>query len=404
MSEQLRQNLAIFGGTPVCSSTPPPRNAIGPAEKAMVDSVFTYYEERGEDMGYQGHFEQRYCTALSEFQGGGYADAVASGTAALFIALAALGLPKGCEVIVSPITDPGTLNAIILNQLVPRLADSKPNSYNMGVEQFLERISPNTRAVLVVHAAGQAADIDLIAKEARQRDIRVIEDCAQAHGARLQTQPVGCFGEIAAFSTMYRKAHVTGGCGGVVYTKDKDLYHLAQAHADRGKPCWEEGFVDNDPTGMLFPALNLHSNELSCAIGLASLARLPETIKQRLDFVVKLSERINQQASNCKPYGYSAGDSPFFYPILFDENAARCSKIEFALALRAEGVGLNPNYQYVVSDWPWIQSYLSDDFNCPNAKAIRDNSFNVYVNENYGNQQVNDVLEAIRKVEQYYCE
>ena len=96
-------------------------------------------------------------TLFAEFMGEGHADAVATGTAALYVALAALELKDGGEVVVSSVTDPGSISAIILNRLVPRLADSEPGSLNLGVEQFVERISPRTVAVMVVHAAGRAA-------------------------------------------------------------------------------------------------------------------------------------------------------------------------------------------------------------------------------------------------------
>ncbi|MBC3640823.1 DegT/DnrJ/EryC1/StrS aminotransferase family protein, partial [Klebsiella sp. Kps] len=89
-----------------------------------------------------------YTDAFVEMMGGGYADAVATGTAALYVAVAALDLPKGSEVIVSPITDPGTLSAVVLNGLRPRLVDSTPDSYNVGPKQFAERITPNVSAAI----------------------------------------------------------------------------------------------------------------------------------------------------------------------------------------------------------------------------------------------------------------
>ena len=381
----------------------PPRHAVGEAERAMILEALEYYRARGQDPGYQNHFEERYCRAFAESLGGGFADAVATGTAALYVALAALELPKGSEVVVAPITDPGTITAIILNQLVPRLTDSKPESYNMGVEQVAERIGGNTSAVMVVHAAGQAAEVDRIVAEVHRHDLKVIEDCSQAHGARLGGRPVGTFGDIAAFSTMYRKAHITGGSGGVVYTRDQELYRRALAHADRGKPRWRQDFVDNDPTTFLFPALNLHADELSCAIGLASLARLPETIRRRLNFVAEVSKLIEARSEACRPYGYSEDDSPFFQPVVVDTAKLACTKVEFAEAVKAEGIGLNPQYRYVVSEWPWVRPYLADDFDCPNARDIRDRSFNLYLNENYTRREALDIANAIVKVERHFA-
>lgn len=394
--------LAINGGEPVRSQPMPARFALGEAEVALVNEVIAHYQEKQVDPGYQSVFEKRYTDAFMEFMGGGYADAVATGTASLFIAVAALDLAPGSEVIVSPITDPGTISSIILNNLVPRIADSEPGTFNMGPEQFVARITPKTKAVMVVHSLGRAADVAGIVKEAHERGVRVIEDCSQSHGARVKGRPIGNYGDIAAFSTMYRKAHMTGGAGGVVYSRDIDLHHRALALADRGKPSWRSDFDDRNPNQFLFPALNFHTDEISCAIGISSLSRLQDTLLKRLTFLAELTGRLNDRAQICKPYGYSPNDAPFVYPIILDLDRVTCNKEQFSRAVLAEGIGLNPHYQYLVSDWPWLKKYLPDDFNTPNARAMRDCSFMLYLNENYGNSETADITKAIVKVENYY--
>ena len=273
----------------------------------------------------------------------------------------------------------------------------------MGLDQVKARLNHRTSGVLLVHAAGQAiAEMGAIVDYCHQRGIKVLEDCSQAHGAQSQGQWVGTFGDIAAFSTMYRKASITGSTGGVVYTRDQPLYFNALAHADRGKPRWQSGFDDRDPRQFLFPALNLHSNEIACGIGLASLKRLPATMRKRVEFVKAITEALLAQSRVCTPYGISDADSPFFYPIFVDTARIRTTKIEFAKAIQAEGIGLNPQYHYLVADWPWIQPYLADDFHCPHARQTRDTAFCLYLNENYGPQEVEDILAAILKVENYY--
>ena len=184
-------------------------------------AVLDYYAERKIDPGYQGVFEKLYTDAFVEMMGGGYADAVATGTAALYVAVAALDLPKGSEVMVSPITDPGTLAAVVLNGLKPRLVDSKPG-----------QLQCRPRAVRRAHhARSLGGDHRALCRLCRGRStgssrsrmragIKVIEDCSQAHFAKQKAKPVGTFGDIAAFSTMYRKAHMTGPSGGLVYSRD----------------------------------------------------------------------------------------------------------------------------------------------------------------------------------------
>ena len=394
--------LAVDGGQPVRPNPMPARMAFGAAEQAMIAEALEYYNAHETDPGYQGPFEQRYCDAFCAMMNGGYADAVATGTAAIYIALAALNLPRGSEVLVSPITDPGTLSPIILNGLVPRLVDSKAGSYNIGVEEIQCRITNKTSCILVVHSLGQPAEIDAIVKMAHSKGIKVLEDCSQAHGALWKGKRVGSFGDIAAFSTMYRKASITGATGGVVFTNNIDIYHQALAYADRGKPRWSESFDDRNPAQYLFPALNLHTDELSCAIGVASITRLEETRLRRLDYVAGVSEMLSNKSKVCMPYGYSKGDSPFIYPIVVNTDLICVDKTVFAKAVLAEGIGLNPHYNYVVAEWPWILPYLSDDFDTPNAKDIRDKTFNLYLNEQYGEREISDTVGAIIKVEKAY--
>jgi dTDP-4-amino-4,6-dideoxygalactose transaminase len=402
MTDGRNDTLAIHGGAPVRRAKMPPRRALGDAEARMIQEVVAYYREEEVDPGYQGPFEKLYTDAFVGMMGGGYADAVATGTASLFVALAALDLPKGSEVLISPITDPGSLSAIILNGFKPKLCDSMPGSYNIGADEVVARLSPDVSAICLVHAAGQAAAADKIVAAAHARGVKVLEDPSQAHGARIMGRPVGTFGDIAAFSTMYRKAHMTGPSGGVVYCRDLDLYRRVLAHADRGKPRWREDFSDRDPSTYLFPALNHHTDEISCAIGVASLGRLTDTITRRLAYVTDVAAGLAEEARVCRPYPLSPADSPFYFPIIVDIDRITCSKIEFAEAVRAEGIDLNPHYRFVVDEWPWVQPYLADDFKTNNARAIRDRSFCLYLNENYGGPEAADTVAAILKVERHF--
>jgi dTDP-4-amino-4,6-dideoxygalactose transaminase len=372
---------------------------MGDGERALIAEALDYYRDRNLDPGYQDHFEARYCSAFTNMMGGGYADAVATGTAALYVALATLDLPRNGEVIVSPITDPGTLSAIILRGLRPRLADSMPGSYNVGPDQVSAEFSGATACVLVVHNAGQAAPITEIVARAQARGIPVLEDCSQAHGASYAGQRVGTFGAIAAFSAMYRKASIAGPSSGVVYSRDEALYRKALAHADRGKPRWLPGFDDRDPSQFLFPALNLHTDELSCALGIASIERLDETRARRLAFVEAVAKGINARSRLCRIGCWTKADSPFIIPIFVERQKLTVSKFAFAEALRAEGIPLNPHYQYLAVDWPWLKPHLAGAALCPNARAVIDDSFCLYMNENYGSSEARDLILAIEKVE-----
>lgn len=381
----------------------PQRGAFGETEVALLQEAVAYYRERDEDPPYQGVYETRFCAAFVAMMGGrGYADAVATGTAACFIALAALELPKGSEVILSPVTDSGPLNAILHLGLTPVIADAMPGSYNIGVGQFLDALNANTSALFAVHAAGEPLEIDLIVAEAHKRGIKVVEDCSQAPGALCHGQRVGTFGDIAAFSTMYRKSLHSGGSGGIVYTQDLDLYRRAIAHADRGKPVWRTDIDLRNPGFALFPALNFNTDELSCAIGIASLARLGAAIDQRVAFLAQLVEQLHLHSRVCRPYNFHTGFSPFYFPIFVDTSRITCSKETFAQAVQAEGIDLAPHYGCVVSSWDYARPFIRQPCATPNAIETRDHSFNLFLNERYGHREVEDIVCAIEKVENYY--
>ena len=194
---------------------------------------------------------------------------------------------------------------------------------------------------------------------------------------------------------------MTGASGGVVYARDEDLFRMALAHADRGKPRWRADFDDRDPSGYLFPALNLHTDEISCAIGIASLARLPESIAARLAFVRGVEEGLASSIV-CKAYPTTDGDSPFIYPVFVDQSQLRCDKTYFAKAILAEGIGLNPHYKYLVREWEWLRPYLADGFDPVNARAIRDATFCLYLNEKYGPCEAKEMAKALAKAENVF--
>lgn len=395
--------LAIHGGQPLRTTPMPRRFAFGDTEVALLQEAIAHYRSLNEDPPYQGLYEKRFCQAFIDFMGeDGFADAVATGTAACFLALAALDLPKGSEVIISPVTDSGPLNAILHLGLLPVVADARPDSYNMGVEQFKERITPKTSALFAVHAAGEPLEIDLLVDEAHKRGIKVVEDCSQAPGAMCRGRRVGTFGDIAAFSTMYRKTLNSGGSGGIVYSRNLDLHRQALAHADRGKPVWRTDIDLRNPGFALFPALNYNTDELSCAIGIASLARLQDAIDRRNSFLTLLVDKLRERSQACRPYDFHPGFSPFYFPILVDADKLTCSKEAFAKAVQAEGIDLSPHYGCVVSDWDYARPHIKQPCETPNAISTRDNSFNLFLNERYGSQEAEDVIGAIEKVEAHF--
>ena len=396
------QNLAFDGGTPVRATPMPPRVGFGPEEEKELFACIAHYRELGQDPPYIGHWNKLFSEAFAEFQSGGFALPVSSGTGAIYVSLASLGLPKGSTVLTSPVTCSGVLGSIQALGFVPKVVDSAPSSFNIDAEQVKSRISKDVRCLLVTHAAGEPVDVPAIKKAINDDSILILEDCSQATGASIRGEKVGTWGEIAAFSTMYRKNLAAGASSGLVFTKDFETYRTALSYSDRGKPVWRLDLNLRDPQFASFPALNWNSSEMSNAIGLASLRRLEQTNELRRVFLKKLMVALAESDTVCSPYAFHEGFAPFYFPIFVNQERIRVSVEQFATAVEAEGIPLGAKYGCLVNTWPWITEHLSDSFVARNALLTRNASFNLHLNENYGEREVEDIVEALVKVTNAY--
>ncbi|MEM7131015.1 MAG: DegT/DnrJ/EryC1/StrS family aminotransferase [Chloroflexota bacterium] len=395
-------------------STPfPNRGHIGTEEMTAVEAFLHQVIESGVLPGYDGEEETAYCQEFAAYMGGGYADAVSSGSAAVYVALKALQLEPFSEVIIGPFTDPGGMMPIPLLNMIPMIADSVPDSYNTGPEQIEELLSPRTSAIIVPHIAGDPADMEGIMAIARRHNIPVIEDCAQAHGARLNGQLLGTFGDITAISTMGGKHHSTGPQGGVVFTKDEHLYQEVRRMSDRGKPF----FLPPGSTNIT-ASLNFNLNDLAAAIGRVQLRKLPEIVRRRQIIAAQLREGLAALAAVSMPPSCSGYESShWFLPIKFHTDSVGCTKETFCEALAAEGLSLLTDYRgglphthdwfvnravFGTSGYPWsspdYQGDPNQQFPCPNAQAMLACYFNLMFHENWGSQEIDDAIAIFQKV------
>jgi len=407
--------LAVDGGTPIRSTPFPSRHLFGEEEKAAAVAVFDRAIESGVAFGYNGPEEQAYENEFAAFLGGGYADMVSSGSAAVFVALGALNLEPLSEVIVPPITDPGGVMPVPLLNCVPIVADAHPSSFNVGAEQIEAVISPRTRAIIVAHIAGEPADMAPIMEVARAHGLPVIEDCAQAHGATYRGHPVGTMGTIAAFSTMSGKHHATGAQGGLVYTQDEDLFWEAKRFADRGKP-FNIGYTTNVRMG-----LNLNGNELAAAIGRVQLCKLPDIITRRRAFADMLADGMsNLKAVHFGWMPEGAEGVYWFLRFYLDVSRLTVEKRAFISALQAEGIPCDLEYRAIQSEarwfkeritygksgYPWTDPAYTGDpdrvFLLPNCVAAVEDHFRISLHEGYTEREARDIIAALHKLEKAY--
>ena len=237
-------------------------------------------------------FEKEYAAVL----GVPYAIALHNGTQALELALYALGVGAGDEVITTPRTFIASASAAVMRGAVPVMAEVDRDSGNITAETIRAVLTPRTRAIIVVHLAGWPADMDPIMALAREHGLFVIEDCAQAHGAKYHGQHVGTIGHVGCFSFCQDKIMTTGGEGGLLVTRDEALWSKAWAFKDHGKS-YDAVYHKEHPLGFRWLHESFGTNwrmlEVQAAIGRLQLQKLPAWTEQRQRNAAVLATRFS---------------------------------------------------------------------------------------------------------------
>jgi dTDP-4-amino-4,6-dideoxygalactose transaminase len=415
MSPDPTAQLAVNGGTPVRTTPWKRRPQITPEEMAEFSATVLAAGEAGEFLWFHCTPEETYCREFGAYVGSPWVDLVSSGTTALWIALRALELEPFTEVVVSGITDPGGMMPIPLQNLIPMVADTEPASYNTGPEQIEACLTPLTRAIVVAHIQGEPADMVGIMKLARERGLPVIEDCSQAHGATLNGQMVGTFGDLGYFSTMAGKHHASAGQGALICCPSEDLYWRVRRAADRGK-------LFHQPPGSTnsFASLNLNGSDHAALWGSLMLRRLPGLLARRRELVARITvATADLRTLAVKPPPPGAECSYWFLTFRFFPERATCSVDTLVEALSAEGF-CNPLSGYRsamphlmewfqqrrvfgASGYPWASPDYHGDrdrqFSCPNMLATEELLFRCTISEIWSDEDLADLIAILRKVD-----
>lgn len=331
--------LAINGGEAVRTRLFPAYNTIGEEEKKAVLQVLD-----------TGNLSQFIGADHEDFLGGPnvkqferewansfdvkYAVSVNSNTSGLFTAMGAIGICPGDEVIVSPYSMSASAIAPLIYGGVPVFADIDPVTFCMSPESIKKCITPKTKAILIVHIFGHPADMDPIMKLAKEHNIFVVEDCAQAPMAKYKGKYVGSIGDLGVFSLNYHK-HIHTGEGGVIISDNKDLIERCQMIRNHA-----ENIVGprelKDLTNMI--GYNYRMTEIECAIGIQQLKKLPGLLLQRQENVAYLNEQLAQfSALELQPELKDGSVHTYYiHPIKFNEEIAGISRDTFVKALKAE--------------------------------------------------------------------
>jgi len=235
----------------------------------------------------EGPFVKKFESAMSAEVNRKFGIAVANGTAALDIAIKALNLKDGDEVIMPSFTIISCAQAIIKNGATPVLVDSDIDTWNMNVEQIAKKITPKTKAIMIVHIYGLPVDIDSILKLADKYNLKIIEDAAEAIGQTYNDKPCGSFGDISIFS-FYPNKHITTGEGGMLVTNNAKL---ADKCCELRNLCFQakERFVHDDL------GWNYRMTNMQAALGVAQLENLDKHIKRKKE----IGELYQKELKDC---------------------------------------------------------------------------------------------------------
>ena len=401
------EELALRGG-PRAKPTPYTQsNRYGPEDEAQVIRAL----RSGQLMGPGGIVEEFEAAVATAFDVR-HVVSVTSGTAALHTSLAALGVAEGDEVITTPMTDIGTVAAILALHAVPVFADIDLPTRLISPDSVRQQIGPRTKAVVAVHMSGLPCDMDVFAAIARETGVAILEDCAQAHGGRYKGKLLGSIGRAAGFS-MNESKQMTTGDGGFVTTDDDEVARIAALFRD--KTYLRDGSVGRGGQPIPFFALNYRANGLHAAVGLAQLGKLDALVARRDQIARRYYAELADLPGLELPQ-LGDGAEPSWWPLSARYAGPGDRRDELVEALQAEGLvistGMSPannilrtelvrtkRYYPLTAEVPafWRDIEYDPD-SCPNVDELQRTVMRLPVDERYSDADIDETIAGVRKV------
>ncbi|MGA8030500.1 MAG: DegT/DnrJ/EryC1/StrS family aminotransferase [Bryobacteraceae bacterium] len=343
----MNETLALMGGTPVRTKPFPPHPMIGEEEKRAVLSVLdsgklsTFLAVPGEYfLGGKKikEFERRF----TEYHGVKYAVAFNSATAALHAAVVAIGVQPGEEVIVPPYTFTSTATCALMHNAIPVFADVDDEVFGLDPEAVERAITPLTRAIIAVHLFGHPAKLDDLLAIARKHNLRLIEDCAQAPGAKYDGRYVGTFGDCGIYSFTEPK-NMTTGEGGMLITDNPEVAEVARMVRNHGEVILEGQTTRTYNSTML--GWNYRMTEMDAALGVVQFDRLDDFNRERIRLCSYLTEHLGKIEGIAPPVVRPGAKHVYYiYALKYDENKIGIPRDLFVKALNAEGIPFGAGY------------------------------------------------------------
>lgn len=380
---------AIMGGKPFVSISLTKPSPVGNRELLAVNRVLKsgVLSKAG-----RGKFVKSFEKAFASFFKVKYAISTTSGTTALHTAIVALGIKTNDEVLVPALTFVSSASVILEESAKPVFVDIDPKTFCMDTKDLENKINKHTKAIMVVHLYGHPADMVEIVKIAKKHKLKIIEDCAQAHGAMYKGKLVGTFGDLACFS-FYQTKNMTCGEGGMVITNNKELSEKCYSIVDHGLL---NGFLqgyDYDRLGY-----NYHLTELQAAIGIEQLSQLNSFNAQRRKNAALYRQYLKHTELEFQD------DSKNIKHVYYNLTALLPKKLKhkrdwFFDAVKAENVEINKLYPVPLHKTKLFKQSSSNSV--PNSEDAADRLFNFYTNPGVSANYIKKTCEAVIKILNY---
>jgi dTDP-4-amino-4,6-dideoxygalactose transaminase len=395
------ERLALEGGTPVRKRPFAPWPAFAEDEIEAVSAVL----RSGRVNYWTGEQAEEFEEEFARFIGVKHAVALANGTAALELALHALGIGPGDEVVVPSKTFIASASCVVRVGAVPVVADIDAESQNITAASIEQALTPRTKAIIAVHLAGWPCEMDQILALASKHGLRVIEDCAQCLGARYRGRMAGAIGDIGAFSFCQDKILTTGGEGGMLVTDSRELWEKAWSCKDHGKS-YAAVFEREHPLGFRWLHESFGTNwritEMQAAIGRLQLGKLPQWLATRRGNARLLDQGLSAIPGLrlALPPAHSEHAYYKYYAFVRPEMLGAGWDIERILdAVNAEGVPCGVGAcSEIYLEKAFVDAGLGPARRLPVASRLADSSLMFMLHPGLGAEEMRDTCIALAKV------
>lgn len=391
--------LAILGGKPT-------RNTYLSYGKQTVDEsdIQAVVDVLKGDYLTTGPFVKEFEDKVANYVGAKYAVAVSNGTAALHMACFAAGIKEGDEVIVSPMTFAASANAVLYCGGTPVFADIDPVTYNIDPDRIEEKITDRTKAIIPVDFSGQSVDMDKIKEIADKHGLIIIEDAAHALGSEYNGRKVGSQADMVEFS-FHPVKPITTAEGGIVTTNSEDLFKKMMIFRTHGITRDQE--ILNENHGPWYYeqqhlGYNYRLTDVQSALGTSQMYKIDDFITRRREIVKLYNDAFKDLKEIVTPFEAEFSNSGWhIYVIKVKPDLLTVTRKEIFEALLAENIGVNVHYLPVYLH-PYYRDLGYSKGICPNAEELYENMITLPLFPSMSNEDVNDVVVAVKKVIDYY--